>query len=128
MSDSFKTPGRRPPYRRPHEHTIRCHRNGAEAAGRVEAERRAGYDCCRTPRRWSFRARWRPPSGGARTSLAVRCEGPAEVDALFAELVEAGVRAELRPWDAVWGQRYAVVLDPDGNMVDLFAPLPAHGR
>ncbi|MET8495266.1 glyoxalase, partial [Streptomyces cellulosae] len=24
---------------------------------------------------------------------------------------------------AVWGQRYAVVLDPDDNGVDLFAPL-----
>jgi hypothetical protein len=25
--------------------------------------------------------------------------------------------------DAFWGQRYATVLDPDGNPVDLFAPL-----
>ena len=29
------------------------------------------------------------------------------------------------PWDAFWGQRYATVLDPDGNSVDLFAALPA---
>ena len=36
---------------------------------------------------------------------------------------ESGARAELKPWDAVWGQRYAVVLDPDDNGVDLFAPL-----
>ena len=27
------------------------------------------------------------------------------------------------PWDAFWGQRYAQVKDPDGNVVDLFAPL-----
>jgi uncharacterized glyoxalase superfamily protein PhnB len=27
------------------------------------------------------------------------------------------------PFDAFWGQRYATVLDPDGNTVDLFAPL-----
>lgn len=27
------------------------------------------------------------------------------------------------PWDAFWGQRYAVVVDPDGNLVDLFADL-----
>lgn len=26
---------------------------------------------------------------------------------------------------AFWGQRYAVVRDPDGNDVDLFAPLDA---
>ncbi|MCZ6462364.1 MAG: glyoxalase, partial [Actinobacteria bacterium] len=25
--------------------------------------------------------------------------------------------------DAFWGQRYATVLDPDGNAIDLFAPL-----
>jgi hypothetical protein len=29
----------------------------------------------------------------------------------------------LKPWDAFWGQRYAVVHDPDGNGVDLLAPL-----
>jgi hypothetical protein len=27
------------------------------------------------------------------------------------------------PYDAPWSQRYVSVLDPDGNMVDLFAPL-----
>jgi len=34
-----------------------------------------------------------------------------------------GHRAHKAPWDAFWGQRYAQVLDPDGNSVDLFAPL-----
>ncbi|CAM5247607.1 hypothetical protein SCALM49S_03160 [Streptomyces californicus] len=29
----------------------------------------------------------------------------------------------MEPWDATWGQRYAVVLDPDGCGVSLFAPL-----
>src|SRR6266487_2250142 len=29
----------------------------------------------------------------------------------------------LEPYDAPWGQRYATILDPDGNMVDLFALL-----
>ena len=41
------------------------------------------------------------------------------------ELVAAGYHGHLEPWDAFWGQRYATVLDPDGNSVDLFAPLPA---
>src|SRR6266545_1802609 len=26
-------------------------------------------------------------------------------------------------WDAFWGQRYAVVADPDGTLIDLFAGL-----
>ncbi|MYS95714.1 MULTISPECIES: VOC family protein [Streptomyces] len=76
----------------------------------------------------SFRPGWQPPADGGRTSLALRCDGPEEVDALYGELVGAGCRGELKPWDAFWGQRYAVVLDPDGNGVDLFAPLAAAGE
>ncbi|MFD7702672.1 VOC family protein [Streptomyces caelestis] len=100
---------------------------GAETQGHVEAELPGGLrlllDTEEVVR--SFRTAWEPPSGGGRTSLALRCDGPAEVDALFARMTEAGSRVELKPWDAVWGQRYAVLLDPDGNGVDLFAPLPA---
>lgn len=70
----------------------------------------------------SFRPGWRAPTGGGRISLALRCEGAGEVDAVYEDLVGAGYRGELKPWDAVWGQRYAVVLDPDNNGVDLFAP------
>ncbi|WP_374985153.1 VOC family protein [Streptomyces fradiae] len=58
---------------------------------------------------------------GDRTALAFRCAAPAEVDALYGELVAAGYRGHRAPWDAPWGQRYAVVLDPDGRGVDLFA-------
>ncbi len=67
---------------------------------------------------------WQPPAEGGRISLALLCDSPAEVDSVYEELVGAGYHGELKPWDAVWGQRYAVVLDPDGNGVDLFAPLP----
>jgi uncharacterized glyoxalase superfamily protein PhnB len=56
-------------------------------------------------------------------ALAFACDSPAEVDAAYAELTEAGATAGLEPWDAFWGMRYAVVHDPDGNPVDLFAPL-----
>ncbi|MEY9485372.1 catechol 2,3-dioxygenase-like lactoylglutathione lyase family enzyme [Streptomyces calvus] len=76
----------------------------------------------------SFHPAWRPPTGDGRHSLALLCDTPEEVDALYEELTGAGYHGELKPWDAVWGQRYAVVLDPDGNGVDLFAPLPAAGE
>jgi catechol 2,3-dioxygenase-like lactoylglutathione lyase family enzyme len=62
------------------------------------------------------------PSGGHRMALAFRCPSPAEVDAKYAELAALG-HGHKEPWDAFWGQRYAVVQDPDGNPVDLFAPL-----
>ncbi|MGW3207671.1 VOC family protein [Streptomyces sp. NPDC001135] len=73
----------------------------------------------------SFYPGWRPPESGGRVGLAFRCGSPAEVDALYEDLVDAGYHGELKPWDAFWGQRYATVHDPDGNGVDLFAPLPA---
>jgi catechol 2,3-dioxygenase-like lactoylglutathione lyase family enzyme len=71
----------------------------------------------------SFDPEWAPPSGGQRIGLAFLCEGPAEVDSTYADLVGAGYEGHREPWDAVWGQRYATLHDPDGNGVDLFAPL-----
>ncbi|MCL3861648.1 VOC family protein [Actinotalea sp. K2] len=72
----------------------------------------------------TFDPGWELPAGGSRTALAFRCDSPAHVDALYAELVTAGYVGHQEPWDAFWGQRYAVVRDPDGLAVDLFAPLP----
>ncbi|MEU3600337.1 VOC family protein [Streptomyces sp. NPDC006798] len=69
----------------------------------------------------SYDPGWTRPSGGERIGLAFRCEGAAAVDALHDELVGAGYTSHLAPWDAVWEQRYAVVLDPDGMGVSLFA-------
>lgn len=69
----------------------------------------------------SFDPDWAPPTGGHRAALAFRCADAAEVDAVYARMVEAGFAGHLAPWDAVWGQRYAVLHDPDGTAVDLFA-------
>ena len=67
---------------------------------------------------------WQPPTEGSpRIALAFLCDSAAEVDRLFAELVGTGGSGHLQPFDAPWGQRYATVHDPDGNAVDLFAPL-----
>jgi uncharacterized glyoxalase superfamily protein PhnB len=68
-----------------------------------------------------FSPEWSPPSGGPPMGLAFRCDSPAEVDAVFADLVGAGYDGVHPPWDAFWGQRYATVADPDGNHIDLFA-------
>jgi uncharacterized glyoxalase superfamily protein PhnB len=67
---------------------------------------------------------YHPATGGHRMSLAFLCDSPAEVDATHAAVVAAGHRSVTEPWDAFWGQRYATVLDPDDNPVDLFAALP----
>ncbi|WP_194814992.1 VOC family protein [Nocardia sp. XZ_19_385] len=71
----------------------------------------------------SFYPEWQATADGGRIGMAFRCAEAAEVDSVFAELVDAGYEAELKPFDAAWGQRYAVIKDPDGNGVDLYAPL-----
>ena len=76
----------------------------------------------------SFAPDWTVPAGGSRTSLAFRLPDPAAVDAAYAELTAAGYHGEHPPWDAFWGQRYAVLHDPDALTVDLFAPLSGSTR
>ncbi len=65
---------------------------------------------------------WEQPVG-QRIGLAFLCDNPAAVDQVFMKLREAGYGTAKEPFDAFWGQRYSIVLDPDGNAVDLFAPL-----
>jgi len=55
--------------------------------------------------------------------LAFKCDSPAHVDETFNKLTRAGHAGHKAPWDAFWGQRYAIVVDPDGNHISLFAPL-----
>ena len=60
---------------------------------------------------------------GQRMTLAFKCESPSAVDSLYEQVRQSGYGVHQAPWDAFWGQRYAVVVDPDGNLVDLFAGL-----
>lgn len=69
---------------------------------------------------------YRLPSGGHKIALAFDKGDPEAVDAAVAELRAAGYPPHVEPWDAHWGQRYATVLDPDGNSIDLYAALPAN--
>jgi len=65
---------------------------------------------------------WEDPVGH-RMGIAFLCEDPKEVDRIYSVIISAGYASSLEPWDAFWGQRYAQVVDPDKNLVDLFAPL-----
>ncbi len=71
-----------------------------------------------------FAPDWKAGSGSTRFSLAFLCTSPEEVDSIYVELTDLGYHGEKEPWDAFWGQRYAILHDPSGNEVDLFAPLP----
>jgi catechol 2,3-dioxygenase-like lactoylglutathione lyase family enzyme len=70
----------------------------------------------------SFDPAWHRGDGSP-ISLAFLVDSPGEVDSLYAELTGDGYEGHLEPWDAFWGQRYAILRDPDGNDVALFAPL-----
>ena len=98
---------------------------GADQQPHVEATLPGGlrlaWDAQETVR--GFDPDWQPATGGPQTSLAFLLDGPAEVDAAFDRLVSLGYEGHKPPWDAPWGQRYALVRDPDGNGVDLFSPV-----
>ena len=63
--------------------------------------------------------------GGHAIGLAFLCDDSGHVDRLHRDLVAKGYISKLSPFDAFWGQRYATILDPDGNAIDLFAPNPS---
>jgi catechol 2,3-dioxygenase-like lactoylglutathione lyase family enzyme len=62
---------------------------------------------------------WEKPTGH-RIELAFLCE---DVDVVYHNLIERGYVGYREPWNAFWGQRYAIVEDPDHNLISLFAPL-----
>ena len=70
----------------------------------------------------SFREDWKRQTGN-QIGLALECGSPAEVDEVYARVTGAGFHGEKEPWDAFWGQRYAMLLDPDGVEVSLYAAL-----
>jgi uncharacterized glyoxalase superfamily protein PhnB len=99
--------------------------DGAESEPHVEAELGGGVryalDTEETMR--AFDPEWKRPSDGHLVGGAFRCESADEVDAVYAELLAAGATPYKEPWDAFWGQRYAQLRDPDGTVIDLYAPL-----
>ena len=59
------------------------------------------------------------------STFALEYDSPEDVNSATSKLTEAGYVLVKEPWDAFWGQRYAIARDPNGYMVDLYAYLPA---
>ena len=99
---------------------------GAENEPHVEAQLGGGmrYTLDTEEVMRSFDPEWTRPTGGHLTGGAFLCDSPEEVDQVYRELLENGATAYKEPWDAFWGQRYAQLRDPDGTVIDLYAPLP----
>jgi len=100
-----------------------------EGHGHVEVELAGGvrlmFDTEETMR--SFDEGWSRGAGSPTATLGFSFASPAEVDAMYDELLGAGGAGHKEPWDAFWGMRYAVLRDPDGNEVALGAALPDSG-
>jgi len=99
---------------------------GAENEPHVEAQLGGGmrYTLDTEEVMRSFDPEWTRPTEGHLTGGAFLCDSPEEVDQVYRELLENGATAYKEPWDAFWGQRYAQLRDPDGTVIDLYAPLP----
>ena len=87
-----------------------------QRGGRVQPEVGPHHGGRSSDRR-SCRRRHERPFSAACAMLACA------LDEVAGRLADGGATVHLAPFDAPWGQRYATVLDPDGNHVDLFAPL-----
>lgn len=48
-----------------------------------------------------------------------------DVDAFYARARAAGLSPDFAPRDAVWGERYFHLTDPDGHQLSFARPLPA---
>ncbi len=61
------------------------------------------------------------PKPGNSSSFALQYDSAKDIDEIAKKVKAAGFKIVKEPWDAFWGQRYAVVEDPDGYKVDLYA-------
>jgi catechol 2,3-dioxygenase-like lactoylglutathione lyase family enzyme len=53
--------------------------------------------------------------------LSLPVDSPDDVDATYEELVSRGARSFRPPDNMPWGLRAAFILDPDGNLLEVFA-------
>ena len=65
---------------------------------------------------------WQEPSGASLNTLNFDLASSSDVDAMYHDLTSAGYHGHLAPMDAFWGARFAIVDDPDGNVIGLHGP------
>lgn len=70
----------------------------------------------------SYDPHWVEPAGPGTNTINFQLESRAAVDATYEALVAAGYTGHLPPCDPLWQARFAIVDDPDGNVVGLHSP------
>lgn len=64
---------------------------------------------------------FRTKSIGERIELAFLCDSAEEVNQICRSMADNGYTIVKEPWDAFWGQRYAIIQDVDDNLISLFS-------
>ena len=60
-------------------------------------------------------------NSGTRNVLSFRVHNPDKVDSICKTLKELGYSVSQEPYNTFWGSRYAIIEDPDGNLVGLMS-------
>lgn len=70
----------------------------------------------------SYDPHWQEPTGPGTNTINFELSSRAAVDDVYLKLVAAGYRGHLAPCDPPWQARFAIVDDPDGNVIGLHSP------
>lgn len=68
---------------------------------------------------------WRQAYSNGNIGLHFKFSNKQGVEETYNKLMDLGYQSVTIPYDTKWGERFAEVLDPDGNTVSIFAPLMA---
>ncbi|HEX5097461.1 MAG TPA: VOC family protein [Acidimicrobiia bacterium] len=71
-----------------------------------------------------FATHWNESWRAGETGVVInfRLASREAVDETYGNLTGAGYEGKQAPWDAFWGARFAIVADPDGNLVGFMSP------
>ena len=70
----------------------------------------------------SYDPHWIEPAGPGTNTINFELPSREAVDELYAKLVAAGYEGHLAPCDPPWQARFAIVDDPDRNIIGLHGP------
>jgi uncharacterized glyoxalase superfamily protein PhnB len=98
-------------------------RSGPHHVDGIHANSDVGFDFDSQQLATAYNAGHDADSRGTETVLDFSVGSREDVDELYSDLVGAGYQSRQEPYDAFWGARYAVIVDPDGRDVGLMSPL-----
>ena len=75
----------------------------------------------------SYDPKWQAPSGPGSNTINFELASREAVDAMYEKLTSAGYVKHLAPCDPPWQSQFAIVDDPDGNVVGLHSPRDREG-